>query len=1681
MNVKNLSVLPKAALCVSLTLSAAAEECHEYKLLFVPKASGEIAIDGKLDEAAWKSAAVTTDFGPTSYSYGTDQFLPKTEFRMTWDEKYLYVAATCWEDTPANMASFRIQSSDRSGTVFNRDSIEFYFDGGVPGEYPSYQCVLAAIPEGQILKTFDEGFGRQVDSDFGRNAEWLKAFSVGKDCWTVEARFAHASFGSEARVGRRMGFNVGRLRFNKDFVTTKGEPTSVRFAQIFCWGNRKQYQGATKNSRAIFVDKMPASVVEGLALAYPDLDSRKVMVQTDKAYVVVENGKTSELGYLDKARALVAETEQAYGRLWALTNAVPEPKKGFYKANFKSALADLEKLTKKRTAFAQATACDVGELDALVAESAKMKANVETVYYATLRALMVAEGKVRFPIELKVDPNAPTLEDQYIGVKPKPWERTVENTPAWMRPAAAGRRKVLATVGHGDVYSAWELMHRLDVELDVFVVENEGIKQKIVRCNQEFHYDDAAKLAMLENLLAKTRYDGYLFIGCGPEKWPVKYQCALAERLLAGAKCMNVNGGSWGYRLEKDGSLLSGIPALTRIAAKKGSMFETEEMPCVLPALQMGKVGKGTYAMWNPGRGTGYREHTSFLPGWSFRPGDLIADEYCYAAGVRAVARGLGLADAGTSVSTVRVRPSSPGAEFSVVADVKVADDERVNAVLVLRGTDARAAAPITVRADAMTGHVTFAAPGLPTGRYFADVFLVDGEAAYDGLAFTKGKVRDFASAAFEVRPADAGACRCTPLCDELRPAPLPYALAPRKNLFKPTEKIEATLFVSNAVAGLTAKVELSDVRGRILEKGSFPVDAKSGTARVTFPCERLTGNAHLLEATLVAADGTNYGTVRREFYRKRGRPDDFTVFTDGFDQGGINGWKRQTLLEWYCIDLCQNGSPTRLLNGGDACLRDRIAGASAEDGGSLASPAFLAKIGARFRKDAEKIAPYNGLLISCGDDSGVPLAFANDGPDWAPVYWKGVAAEITERVARGESMRQLTLTWASDRGLKVKGSSWTLGYGFLNELSPANCLPKFLNAKLYPKDIADIRAACRAAYADPHGLERFNRQNNLSIRDWDELTAETVKAIRPVPSSTFVHCQLWLRDTVYVGDIAKLNAAWHADFKDFFDITQESIVALKEAGKLGGELDRRAFFRHLLDDQFAAIRTNVDKVEKGLPVFMGCTHYKNSISSVRKLGSMCPYWSSLRETKRFRRMANEGGLVGTTLGVYYSPKKPREQRESDVWRSVFSGNNLCWFWSTFVSFRGDLGVQDGTAGYTCEAIREVKRGPAALTRRSRRENDGIYLLYDTASAALDGLYTDFGKTEDACHHWQEVLDGLCRSYDWLLDGDLEAGALAKGKVKVLVLPCLQRLDGKQAEAIRAFVEKGGVVIADARPAFVAANGDRMEKGLLDDVFGVTAEALKRPAKPGVADLAASSVHPFGKGKAALLNFTAVALRFACEGKEREKFAAFVEDLLAAGGVAKPRCVARWEDGSRVGGIEISPFVRDGAWYLGVEKLPVAGDKLPRQAYLDFGGVKAWTYDVRTGEAFGCVDRLPLELKGFDTRFISRLPYEVKGVKAEAPDEVKRGGTLRVKAEVETSAEKPSAVATHVLRVELIPPEGLRPDRYTPIPFRLVDAKNGKATVDFAIAWNEAVDFFTLEVTDVATGRKTVRKVTVLR
>ena len=62
--------------------------------LKIRKASGSITVDGHLDEQSWKDADVARDFFrvlPMDTGYAET----RTEVRMTYDDRYIYMGITC--------------------------------------------------------------------------------------------------------------------------------------------------------------------------------------------------------------------------------------------------------------------------------------------------------------------------------------------------------------------------------------------------------------------------------------------------------------------------------------------------------------------------------------------------------------------------------------------------------------------------------------------------------------------------------------------------------------------------------------------------------------------------------------------------------------------------------------------------------------------------------------------------------------------------------------------------------------------------------------------------------------------------------------------------------------------------------------------------------------------------------------------------------------------------------------------------------------------------------------------------------------------------------------------------------------------------------------------------------------------------------------------------------------------------------------------------------------------------------------------------------------------------------------------------------------------------------------------------------------------------------------------------
>ena len=83
------------------------------------RAQGPIAVDGKLDEKAWESAAAVELMFPWEFQTGAKQ---KTTVRLLWDDRFLYVGYEC-EDRDI-VALF----TERDDPTYRDDAVEIFIN-----------------------------------------------------------------------------------------------------------------------------------------------------------------------------------------------------------------------------------------------------------------------------------------------------------------------------------------------------------------------------------------------------------------------------------------------------------------------------------------------------------------------------------------------------------------------------------------------------------------------------------------------------------------------------------------------------------------------------------------------------------------------------------------------------------------------------------------------------------------------------------------------------------------------------------------------------------------------------------------------------------------------------------------------------------------------------------------------------------------------------------------------------------------------------------------------------------------------------------------------------------------------------------------------------------------------------------------------------------------------------------------------------------------------------------------------------------------------------------------------------------------------------------------------------------------------------------------------------------------
>ncbi|MFQ5809734.1 MAG: beta-galactosidase trimerization domain-containing protein, partial [Armatimonadota bacterium] len=402
--------------------------------------------------------------------------------------------------------------------------------------------------------------------------------------------------------------------------------------------------------------------------------------------------------------------------------------------------------------------------------------------------------------------------------------------------------------------------------------------------------------------------------------------------------------------------------------------------------------------------------------------------------------------------------------------------------------------------------------------------------------------------------------------------------------------------------------------------------------------------------------------------------------------------------------------------------------------------------------------------------------------------------------------------------------------------------------------------------------------------------------------------------------------------------------------------------------------------------------------------------------------------------------------------------------------------------------------------------HDPVVLAYCPPSDLVSQFYSDLTSVQASKDAMRDILHEVSLRH-WRIPMDqIAAGALDDGEYKVVLLPYHQAMSEKAAAALRRFVERGGYLIADLRPAITNEHGRPLERGLLDDVFGIERRQIEGPAaeegeptiladsgpmavlsnwqgslradravtaRPGadvrgtVGDVPICINNRFGEGRAVLLNFALdeyVAARASgSAGPIQDMFSSLyaeagvrptVRVTAGAGRSVDGLFMQRWRNGSmRIVGLDRNPIdpSRDGP-----AKITV---RWPERGYV---------YDIRAHRLLGERDTVETTLAVKVPKLYAWLPYEIGDVTIDALPTVDAGRRLPVT--VGLSAPEGDR-APQIVCLDVYGPDGTW-RHYLRQRLRL---DGPEAETHIALAYNAPPGTWRLTATEVISGKTTER------
>lgn len=171
------------------------------KTLQAQPISQNISVDGKLDEQAWDTAAIASDF--LMFEPDNGKPIPearKTEIKVLYNNDAIYIGAMMYDDEPTKILK-EISQRDNFGTA---DIFGVFINGFNDGQQNFEFFVSAADVQGDCIMT------DAIGEDYSWDAIWLSKASLTDKGWIVEMKIPYAALRFSEENKQTWGINFFR-------------------------------------------------------------------------------------------------------------------------------------------------------------------------------------------------------------------------------------------------------------------------------------------------------------------------------------------------------------------------------------------------------------------------------------------------------------------------------------------------------------------------------------------------------------------------------------------------------------------------------------------------------------------------------------------------------------------------------------------------------------------------------------------------------------------------------------------------------------------------------------------------------------------------------------------------------------------------------------------------------------------------------------------------------------------------------------------------------------------------------------------------------------------------------------------------------------------------------------------------------------------------------------------------------------------------------------------------------------------------------------------------------------------------------------------------------------------------------------------------------------------------------